>query len=66
VISCVLLAINHGGVVVAKEYVVDVEEITFDDTLRLFRAKHHGTFITFFNERELNFHLDEIRRRRHT
>jgi hypothetical protein len=63
-VTCVLLAINSNGVSVAKEYLVDVDEIAYGDLYKTFKAKYPGMFVAIFNERELGFHLDEIRRRR--
>ena len=62
--SCVLLAINRGGVVVAREYLVDVDEPEFIERSKAFQSAQHSFFMTFLSERELNLYLDEIRQRR--
>lgn len=63
-VDCVLLAISAGGVTVAREYLADVDEVEFDVRHKLFRASHPGKYIVFLGERELESHLDGIRKLR--
>ena len=62
--SYVLLAISSGGVVVKREYLVDVDEVEFDARFRQFKGANHPSFVTFFTRQELEAHLDEIIRHR--
>lgn len=64
--SCVLLALSPGGVTVARDYLVDVEEVEFDVRMKKFRDANPGRTFSFFSEKELSNYLDEIRRRRGT